>query len=287
MRRNRRRAGTTRRARNARTGDGGDISGSNASASRSITTACELAAIIAVGPAARSMTVAAVESSNLAAVSRRLAHTQMTIAGGSKGRSRFWREAKPITGTLAEDYLCKRGLAALPDCIHDVLRWHPRCPWEGTTHPCMVALFSDAVTGEPRAIHRTAISAIGEKIDRKYLGPVAGCVIRLWSDEFVTDGLVLGEGVETVLAAATRVEHRGALLQPAWAAGDANNVRQFPVLPGIEALTLLVDNDASGGGQDAAEECARRWVVAGREVTRLTPRITGEDFNDITRRKAS
>ena len=44
---------------------------------------------------------------------------------------------------------------------------------------------------------------------------------------------MLGEGVETTLAAATRIEHRGTLLQPAWAAGSAGNMAKFPVLTGI------------------------------------------------------
>jgi hypothetical protein len=58
-------------------------------------------------------------------------------------------------------------------------------------------------------------------------------------------------------------------------------VRNFPVLSGVETLTLLVDNDANGVGQEAAAECARRWSEAGREVTRLTPHERGADFNDI------
>jgi hypothetical protein len=82
------------------------------------------------------------------------------------------------------------------------------------------------------------------------LGPTRDCVIRLWRDEHVEQGLVLGEGIETVLFAATRIEHLGTLLQPAWAAGDASHMRAFPVLPGIDALTLLVDNDSNCTGQD-------------------------------------
>ena len=107
----------------------------------------------------------------------------------------------------------------------------------------------------------------------------------VWPDECVEQGLVLGEGVETVLAAATRIERLGTLLRPAWAAGDTSHMRDFPVLAGIEALTLLVDHDANSAGQNAAAECARRWAAAGREVIRLTPRQSG-DFNDIVRREA-
>ena len=44
---------------------------------------------------------------------------------------------------------------------------------------------------------------------------------------------------------------------------------------------ILVDNDKSGRGQEAAQECARRWVRAGREATLLTPHDPGTDFNDF------
>lgn len=106
-------------------------------------------------------------------------------------------------------------------------------------------------------------------------------MIRLWPDEEVDLGVVIGEGVETTLSAATRIEHKGTLLQPAWAAGFAGNMARLPVLAGIDALTLLVDNDESGAGQRAAEECSSRWTAAGREVIRLVPRQARADFNDL------
>jgi hypothetical protein len=96
---------------------------------------------------------------------------------------------------------------------------------------------------------------------------------------------VLGEGIETTLSAATRISHRNTLLQPAWAAGDAGHMRAFPVLSGIEALTLLVDHDANNAGQDAAAECAQHWKAAGREVTRLVPRAVNTDVNDLALRE--
>jgi hypothetical protein len=42
---------------------------------------------------------------------------------------------------------------------------------------------------------------------------MAGCAIRLWPDEVIELGLVIGEGVETTLAAALGIEHRGSLVQ--------------------------------------------------------------------------
>jgi hypothetical protein len=145
----------------------------------------------------------------------------------------------------------------------------------------VVGRYKTAVGNEPRGVWRRPIT--GEK--PKALGPTAGCVIQLWPHDAVELGLVLGEGVETTLAAATRLEHRGTLLQPAWAAGCAGNMAKFPVLSGIECLTLLVDNDESGAGQRAADECAARWETAGCEVILLTPPISGSDFNNLVIKK--
>jgi putative DNA primase/helicase len=196
----------------------------------------------------------------------------------------IWDEAERIIGTPAETYLIRRGIdvLALPERIDGVLRWHPSCPWQTERHGVMIALWTHAITTVPYAIHRTAVASTGEKIGRMSLGPTAGCVIRLWPDDAVEHGLVLGEGIETVLGAATCIKHRGALLQPAWAAGDAGHIVSFPVLDGIESITLLVDHDDAG--QRAAQQCSSRWAAAGREVIHLTPRISGDDFNDIIQR---
>jgi hypothetical protein len=202
-----------------------------------------------------------------------------------KGRSnleqadRIWRESFNITATAGETYFLRRGIAL--DEVPDFggLRWHPKCPWEGGTAPCVLARFTDAVTAAPRGIWRRPID--GGK--PKTLGPMRGCVIRLWRDCDVTNGLVIGEGVETVLAAATRFTHRNTLLRPAWAAGSAGTLEAFPVLAGIEALTVLVDHDAKGRGQEAARVCGKRWRDAGCEVTLLMPDALGADFNDLVR----
>jgi len=188
---------------------------------------------------------------------------------------RIWDQAGP-PGPEAASYFERRGieLEAVPE--HGGLRWHPRCPYGRVTKACVVGRYSDALTNTPRGIWRRPID--GSK--PKALGPTAGCVIRLWPDDAIETGLVLGEGIETVLAAATRIEHRGTLLQPAWAAGSAGNMAKLPVLCGIEALTLLVDNDGSGAGQRAAEECAFRWEAVA-EVTFFTPIISNADFNDL------
>jgi hypothetical protein len=189
----------------------------------------------------------------------------------------------PIAGTDGEAYLASRGIALEETPDRAGLRFHPACPYGrlGTT-PAIVARFTDIITNTARGIHRRAVLA-GTEPKTMSLGPVGGAVVRLWPDDAVEQGLIIGEGVETVLAAATRIEHRGTLLQPAWACGSAGTLEAFPVLPGVYALTILADADGSGRGQDAAERCAERWANAGREVTILTPRDLGFDFNDVVR----
>jgi hypothetical protein len=200
---------------------------------------------------------------------------------------RLWERSKPIAGTLAADYLSGRGidLAALPADISETLRFHPRCPFgRGVRRPCLVALFRDVRTGDPAGIHRIALTAEGRKIDRMALGKwPAPRAIKLWAAGSI---LVVGEGIETVLAGATRIRHRGALLQPAWSLAWDTGVAKLPVLPGVDRLIVLVDHDPAG--QRAARQCAGRWRRAGRTVVPLTPKHPGTDFNDIiVRSKAS
>jgi hypothetical protein len=100
--------------------------------------------------------------------------------------------------------------------------------------------------------------------------------VKLWP---AGSQLVVGEGIETVLAAATQIPYRDAPLQPAWATLCASALERLPVLPGVERLIILVDHDPTG--KDAALVCTNRWQHAGRTVVRLTPKRAGTDFNDL------
>ncbi len=190
----------------------------------------------------------------------------------------LWSACAPIAGA-AGSYLESRG-CVIPPAEGD-LRYNPRLPHPaGYEGPALVALVTDAVTNEPISLHRTWIQGDGRKAEvepprlllkghRK-----AGGVIRLWPDEAVTQGLAIAEGVETALAAAH-------VQAPIWAAIDAGNLAQFPVLAGIGALTIFADHDDAGLG--AGRECGRRWARAGREVCMVTPNKPKFDINDLTR----
>jgi hypothetical protein len=190
---------------------------------------------------------------------------------------RLWEQAQSITGTLAARYLTDtRGidLAALPTSIDEVLRFHPRCPFNGACHPSLLALLRDVRTDALTGIHRIALTPDAKKIDRWMLGRSG--VVKLWP---IGSQLVIGEGIETVLAAATRIPYRGAPLRPAWSAVSAGSLGNLPVLPGVERLIVLVDHDEEG--RAAAKRCADRWQRAGRTAIRLTPKRAGADFNDL------
>lgn len=202
-----------------------------------------------------------------------LGHTAAQAPAAPDARAlSLWDETVHLTGTLAERYLHSRGFTDI-GWIADV-RFHPRCPFgPGQRHPCMVALYRDIITDEPKAVHRTALTADGKKIDRKALGPKKGCAIKLSDNADVTVKLTIGEGIETCLAGAEL------LYRPVWALGDAGEIERFPILPGVESLTILVDHDKAG--KEAARKCSLRWTKAGREVFRAVPTQKGDDFADV------
>ena len=180
---------------------------------------------------------------------------------------RLWREAVPAAETLVETYFAHRGLRLEPAMP---LRFHPRA-WRnranGPPGLAMVALMTCPERNEPTGVHITYLRPDGRgKAD----GPAAKAmfgrrgVIRLSPDEEVTLGIGIAEGIETSIAVMQRLDWR-----PVWAATCAGAVASFPVLPGLDEITIFSDCDPAG--MRAAETCARRWSEAGREATIWTP----------------
>jgi putative DNA primase/helicase len=189
----------------------------------------------------------------------------------------IWHEALDPRGTIVETYLTSRQLA-LPDCAADyALRFHPACPWEDGRAPAMVAAFRSIANARTIVgIHRTALTPGGEKIGRKMLGAARDAAIMLDPDEAVSSGLVVCEGIESGLAG------RQLGWRPVWALGSAGAIARFPVLSGIECLSILAELDDTGANMRAAHEVGARWTAAGREVLTVAPRYGG-DANDALR----
>ncbi len=169
---------------------------------------------------------------------------------------RWWNEAVPLLGMLGERYLIEHRhlpIRGLGNLFH-ALRWNGR-------RQCVVALMTDPVTAEPTGVHRIFLARDGSKVERKMLGPRG--VIRLTADDDVTMAVGLSEGIEDGL---------GVMLsgwRPIWAATSAGAIEPFPVLAGIEALTIFADADSVG--MKAAAACEARWHNAGRDAVTLPP----------------
>lgn len=182
----------------------------------------------------------------------------------------LWEACVTLPGTIGERYLAHRRCVVPPGD----LRFHPNLPHKpsGTSGPALVALVTDAISGTPLTLHRTWITPTGKAdLDppRMLLGGhrKQGGVIRLWSDEYLTHGLAVAEGIETALSLAHAY-------QPVWGCIDAGNLAALPVLPGVESLVIAADNDPAG--LTAAHTCAERWTAAGADV-----RITQQEANDL------
>jgi hypothetical protein len=216
----------------------------------------------------------------------------------SAGLRRGWQELAPIAGTVAEAYLREaRGieldrLGRLPPSLRfaEVADHFDAVTGEVTRWPCMVAAMmrGDRFAG----IHRTWLAPDGSgkaPVDpaKKMLGPVKGASIRL------TDGssglppnaaasvgalapLMVGEGIETVLTAATaRPDYR------AWAAGSLSlmGLLEWPAC--ASAVVLLRDNDWKAEARTAFDRVEAHWLsqAAGRPV-KVVASAVGSDFND-------
>jgi len=192
----------------------------------------------------------------------------------------LWDEGCDPGGTPAQSYLASRGLVLSDEIAGYGVRFHPRCPWRDESQklirlPAMLVAFRSIAN--PRiitAVQRVALKNNGERIGRRMLGPVSDAAMMIDADEHVTMGLVIAEGFETALSG------RQLGWRPVWALGSAGAIAAFPVLSGIETLTVLAEHDDTNAR--AIESVGTRWLAASREVLIVYPRV-GSDANDALR----
>ncbi len=131
----------------------------------------------------------------------------------------------------------------------------------------------------PLAIHRTFLARDGvgkAPVDpqKMMLGPCRGGAVRLAEPG---DVLMVGEGIETCLAAMQATGH------PAWAALSTSGLRALDLPHDVRDVIVLADGDDAG--EAAAQDCARRWKREGRRV-RIARPPQGMDFNDMLMARA-
>ncbi len=184
----------------------------------------------------------------------------------------IWQCAKPAKGTPVESYLASRGMHLLPP---DALRAHAGLKHlSGGIWPAMVALVTSGTDGAPLGIHRTFLAHDGggkAPVDpqKMMLGPCRGGAVRLADPG---DVLMVGEGIETCLAAMLATGH------PAWAALSTSGLRALDLPKDVRDVIVLADGDEAG--EAAARDCALRWKRQWRRV-RIARPPQGMDFNDM------
>ncbi|MBU1334457.1 MAG: toprim domain-containing protein [Alphaproteobacteria bacterium] len=197
------------------------------------------------------------------------------------GLELFHKSHPSLENSPGYAYLQKRLCGFLPTEVVEggSLRFSPgHRRMEGRTFPncigALLALITDATTGEPTGCHRTFIDANFDRIERGILGNQG--VIRLFPDHLVETTLAVGEGIETCLSAHLLLEG-----PPVWSCINAGGLSGLPVLNGVEALTIYADNDENEIGQRKARQAFERWREAGVAVTLHVPRATSVDFNKM------
>jgi len=184
----------------------------------------------------------------------------------------IWRASKLSDGTPVKTYLVSRGLHNPPPPrlrFHAGLK-HP----SGGIWPTMVALVTRGSDDTPLAIHRTFIARNGAgkaPVDpsKMMLGPCRCGAVRLADPG---DVLMVGEGIETCLAAMLATGH------PAWAALSTSGLRALDLPKDVRDVIVLADGDDAG--EAAARDCAWRWKRQGRRA-RIARPPQGMDFNDM------
>ena len=184
--------------------------------------------------------------------------------------------SQPISGTIVETYLRRRGIMALHGTAS--LRFHPRCYYrpdpDSPTQlwPAMIAAVTD-LGGTIMGAHRTWLDPSGRDkapIDtpRRAMGHLLGNAVRLG---LAHDVMAAGEGIETMLSLRCVLP-----TMPMVAALSAAHLAAILFPRTLRRLYIARDNDPAGDG--AVVNLIERSREAGIEAITLSPRL--DDFNE-------
>lgn len=227
------------------------------------------------------------------------AERKAKATNAAKARSWWLHAEADLAGTPVQKYLERRGLPLSAfRRLPGALRYQPAGEWvdrHGEVHErphTMLAAMVDGA-GEIRAVHRTYLTADGEKLARADSGAAkmiwpsfAGLVIRLgrakgaWTPERaaakgLTFPLLLSEGIEDGLT--------GHLASPdafAWAAGSLGNMGNVPLLACFSRIVILGQND-EGPAAEQFGKVLRRLRDRGAPPILVARSWVGKDANDL------
>ena len=159
-----------------------------------------------------------------------------TAATGTANIDRLWGEAKPVAGTLAEEYLASRFLLPVPTDV----RFHPRCPLgpkpRTVFRPALLVGVREAqrLVAFQRIFLDPQTHAYTEKATLGTLGTGA------WRGGGLGPTIGLAEGFETARAW-SRI--RGI---PCWATLGSRRLDLVTIPDTVSKLILAGDNDLAG-----------------------------------------
>jgi hypothetical protein len=191
--------------------------------------------------------------------------------------------AQPLSGTIAEAYLRRRGITALHGA--GALRFHPRCYYRAhaeaptETWPALIAAVTN-LGGQITGAHRTWLDSSGEDkapVDtpRRAIGHLLGNGVRFGVAGKPAPAqagvMAAGEGIETMLSL------RSVMPSLPMVAGLSANHLAALLFP-ASLRRLYVANDDDPAGDAALATLTERAHTAGIEALRLSPMLG--DFNE-------
>lgn len=205
-------------------------------------------------------------------------------SGSPEAARRLFAMSRPISGTLAEAYLRKRGITTLHGT--GSLRFHPRCYYRPDEHspseswPAMIASVTD-LSGHLTGAHRTWLDPGGFHPDRlgkapidtprRAMGDLLGHAVRFGAAGKV---VAASEGIETMLSLRSVLPSMHML-----AALSAAHLAAILLPETLRRLYIVRDDDPAG--ESAMATLMDRAQEAGIDAITLSPRLG--DFNEDLR----
>ncbi len=205
-----------------------------------------------------------------------LAHA---LSGRPEAARRLFAISRPVSGTIAEAYLRKRGITALHGA--DALRFNPRCYYRPDacsrteTWPALIAAVTD-LGGRITGAHRTWLDPSGAGkapivTPRRAMGNLFGHGVRFG---LAQDTLAAGEEIESMLSLRMILPS-----MPMIAALSANHLAG--ILFPTALRRLYTARDADPAGDAAVASLVDRAHEVGIDAITLSPRLS--DFNEDLR----
>jgi len=168
----------------------------------------------------------------------------------------LWERSEPICGTIAEEYLQRRGILLTPPSL-------------GHYRGSMIAAVHQPYEGVT-AIQKTLIRPDFSRGDRMTKGPLGNGAVRLGAPQEV---MGIAEGVETALSAMMLTG------MSVWASLGGKRLHNVELPPFVREVHIFCDNDQPG--REAAYRASDVHRALGRDVEIRRPPKEFKDYNDF------